>query len=146
MQNHTATHMLNCVLHQLFPFTQQKSSLVHANGFKFDFISLEAPVDVETVTEIEHRVNKYIGQSAKVERIVLNNPQATFEDDKPIDEILKAQFPKKLVITLPDESYPYQVSVIKLPDSVEPCCGTHVNNTADVQDFVITSVRSTSKG
>ena len=146
MQNHTATHMLNCVLLQLFPFTQQKSSLVHEKGLKFDFISLEAPMDTDTVTTIEVRVGNYIGQNAKVERIVLSNPQATFEDDQSLQDMLKTQFPKKLVITLPDESYPSQVSIIKLPDSVEPCCGTHVNSTGDVQDFVITSVKSTHPG
>ena len=146
MQNHTGTHMLNCVLHQLFPFTQQRSSLIHENGFKFEFVSLKAPIDVDTVTEIENRVNAYIGQNYNVARTVMTNSQATFETNDSLHDKLMAKFPNKLVITLPNESYPPQVSVICLPDSVEPCCGTHVSNTADVQEFVITSVKTVGSG
>ena len=146
MQNHTGTHLLNSVLRQLFPFFQQKSSHVTPFGFKFDFVSLKTPVDAEMVMEIEQRISMYIGQSAEVERLTFPNPESTFENDSTLKQILETKFPDKHIITLSDESYPSQVSVICLPDSVEPCCGTHVNNTADVQDLVIVSVRGTHPG
>ena len=52
MQNHTGAHLLNCALHQMFEFTRQKALLVTPYGFKFDFISLNAVIDAETVFKI----------------------------------------------------------------------------------------------
>lgn len=37
MQAHSCTHLLNAVLHEVLPLTCQKSSLVSAGQFKFDF-------------------------------------------------------------------------------------------------------------
>jgi hypothetical protein len=40
----------------------------------------------------------------------------------------------KKLITIPGEFYPEEnLSMIHTPISVEPCCGTHVFNTADIQ-------------
>ena len=146
MQNHTGAHMLNSILVQMFPFSQQTSSHISEKAFKFDFVSLNSILDVETVAQIEQRVYDYIGQSVDVGRIVLSNPEATFEEDVTLNDTLTAQFPNKLVISMPNETYPSQVSVVNLPDSVEPCCGTHVSNTGDVIDFVITSVKKIRPG
>ena len=44
MQNHTGTHLLNCVLSNMFQFASQKSSHIHADGFKFDFTALNASI------------------------------------------------------------------------------------------------------
>ena len=37
-------------------------------------------------------------------------------------------------------------NVVLFLDSVEPCCGTHVLNTSDVQSFVILSMKSPHPG
>ena len=52
MQNHTGTHLLNCVLHQMFPFTRQTSSSVMPNEFKFEFISLNSNLGTDDVIKI----------------------------------------------------------------------------------------------
>ena len=52
MQNHTGTHLLNCVLHQMFPFTRQTSSSVMPNEFKFEFISLNSNLGTDDVLKI----------------------------------------------------------------------------------------------
>ena len=52
------------------------------------------------------------------------------------------------ITLIPGESYPDSVSVIRVHSddadvmSLEPCCGTHVQNTADVQDFAIVGLKS----
>ena len=44
------------------------------------------------------------------------------------------EFGSKKLITIPGECYPEEnLSMIHTPISVEPCCGTHVLNTADIQ-------------
>ena len=144
MQGHTGVHLLNCVLHKMFRFTRQQSSSVGIGGFKFDFIALNATVDAEVVNKIEEVVNMYIDMAAPVERIVLPNPEWAFEGS--VKEMLTNEFDGKSVILMPEETYPKELSVISLPDSVEPCCGTHVLNTADVQGFVILSVKSAHPG
>lgn len=146
MQNHTGTHLLNGVLSHMFKFASQKSSHIHADGFKFDFTALNASIDAETIAKIEEQVNSYINMSAVVDQITVDNPQANFESDTKLSTILNSEFPNKKVITLPEETYPAEVTVISLPDSVEPCCGTHVLDTSDVQGFVITNVKSTHPG
>ena len=46
-----------------------------------------------------------------------------------------------------DELYPSKVALINIPTvSVEPCCGTHLANTADVLDLVIISAKSSHPG
>lgn len=145
MQNHTGVHMLNAVLHQMFPYASQKSSYVDANGFKFDFTSLKSEFNGEVAMEVEQRVAEYIKQEVAIERENIQNPEASFEKET-LKQVLQEKFPRKRIITMLDETYPSQVSIIGLPDAVEPCCGTHVENTADVQDFVITSVKATHPG
>ena len=146
MQNHTGTHLLNGVLRKMFKYASQKSSHIHANGFKFEFTALDATIDASTVTKIEEMVNSYINMGASVDQITVDNPEASFENDTSLEEMLTEEFPNKSVITMPEETYPGDVTVISLPDFLEPCCGTHVLDTADVQAFVITAVRSTHPG
>jgi len=50
------------------------------------------------------------------------------------------------LITLPGEIYPCEVSIIEVSKHVEPCCGTHLHNTKDVGNFVVTSVKSPGSG
>ena len=48
-------------------------------------------------------------------------------------QTLSGQLLKRL-ITIPGECYPEEnLSLIHTPVSVEPCCGTHVLNTKDIQ-------------
>ena len=103
-------------------------------------------IDAATVAKIEEQVNSYINMCATVDQITVDNPEASFESDTKLHAMLTEEFPNKKVITIPEETYPGELTVISLPDSVEPCCGTHVLDTSDVQGFVITSVKSTHPG
>lgn len=54
------------------------------------------------------------------------------------------------ITLMPGESYPDTLSVIRVSGadvtSLEPCCGTHVQNTADIQEFAIISLKSAGIG
>ena len=123
--------------------------MVAPDEFKFDFVSLNANVDNEAIFKIEEAVNGYINNGTDVNREIIENPEWTMKDDSTLNEELKKRFKDKTVITMPEETYPEKVSVIELegePNTVEPCCGTHVTNTADVQSFVILNVKTTHPG
>jgi alanyl-tRNA synthetase len=50
----------------------------------------------------------------------------------------------KKFISIPGESYPEtDVSLIHTPVSVEPCCGTHVFSTDDIQESILCTSIST---
>jgi len=50
------------------------------------------------------------------------------------------------LITLPGENYPSSVFLIKTGLHQEPCCGTHLNNTRDIKDFVVVGLKTPSPG
>jgi len=50
------------------------------------------------------------------------------------------------LVTLPGEVYPEEVTLVDLGPQVEPCCGTHLHNTKDVDSFVIVGFKSGSGG
>lgn len=51
-----------------------------------------------------------------------------------------------LYLILPGEVYPEEVTLVDLGPQVEPCCGTHLHNTKDVDSFVIVGFKSGSGG
>ena len=133
MQNHTGTHLLNSVLHALYPLTSQKSSHVTADEFRLDFSVLSAEFDNEILTEIERRVNMMI------------------EADEPVvrkeNEDLAAVREREDVISIPGEHYPDRVSLVELPDgTAEPCCGTHVVSTGHLQSFAVVGSNAPAPG
>lgn len=55
--------------------------------------------------------------------------------------------------TVPGAVYPeHHIRVLRIEDvsngflSLEPCCGTHVRSTSELENFCITSIRSTKSG
>ena len=61
MQNHTAVHPLNSVLHETLPLTCQRSSLVTPQGFKHEFSVYSVNLDTTFVDEVESKVNELLG-------------------------------------------------------------------------------------
>ena len=61
MQNHTAAHVLNSVLHETLPLTCQRSSLVTPQGFKHEFSVYSVNLDTTFVDEVESKVNELLG-------------------------------------------------------------------------------------
>ena len=131
MQNHTATHVLNHVLHSLLAVTCQKSSLVTPEYLKFDFAVFNVEIDSQFLKQVESRVMSMILDNLEVRREIMDT-----------ESLLKV----KNLVTLPGEVYPAQVSVINVLDQSEPCCGTHLANTGDIENFVIVSCKTSSSG
>jgi len=132
MRNHTATHVLNAVLHSLLPLTAQKSSLVKPEYLRFDFSCYNADTNLEFLRQLEDGVMEYISQGKQIHRTITDNSALASVDN---------------IVTLPGEVYPDQVSLIDIDGvQVEPCCGTHLLNTQDIENFVIVGFKSASRG
>ena len=104
---------------------------------RFDFGVFQARLELETIFQAERLVRDLIQQHLPVRRFSLPLNEAVMLDD---------------VSLVPGEAYPETVHVVKVEStkselsSVEPCCGTHVSNTADLQEFAILNVRSSGLG
>jgi alanyl-tRNA synthetase len=136
-RNHTATHLLQAALRQVLGgHIQQRGSLVHPDGFRFDFSHLKA-ISKPQLNEIQHIVN---------ERIRANLPVRS--KGVPYEQVKQA-IDKGDVIALFDEKYEEEVRVLKIgepPISAELCGGTHVKSTGEIGFFIITSESSVGTG
>ncbi len=133
MQNHTATHLLNQALHRFLPITCQTSSHVDHLGLRLGFSAFTVPVDVGFLTRVEEEVHQRIAEGGPVEREVMHLRQALTARD---------------LVTLPGEQYPDDlISIVTVPGGQrEPCCGTHLVRTSDIQSFAIVGVKSAGTG
>lgn len=132
MCNHTATHLLQAALKSVLKVTCQKSSHVSPDYLRFDFGLFQSDFDADVLLQAESTVREWIRQCLPVERL-----------NVPLHEAVAM----KGITLLPGEIYPDVVSLIRVDRvSLEPCCGTHVRNTADLQDFAILSVKSAGVG
>lgn len=136
MANHTATHLLQAAFKAILRVTCQKSSHVTPRHFRFDFGLFQSELTVEMISQAESTVRNWIRRRLSVDRLMLPLQQA-------------ASLPG--ITLIPGESYPETVSVIRVSQpesanqeaiSLEPCCGTHVGNTADLEEFAILSLKS----
>jgi len=147
-KNHTATHLANWALREVLgEGVQQKGSLVDAEKLRFDFSHGKSLSDDE-IAKTEKLVNDGIARKMPVYAEVAPQEQALKING------LRAVF---------GEKYPSQVRVVSIgapvkdlladpPNStwreysVEFCGGTHLTDTSDIENFVITSEESVSKG
>ncbi|KAK4884555.1 hypothetical protein RN001_000826 [Aquatica leii] len=133
MKNHTATHLVNFLLKQLKIVTCQKSSKVTPNYLNFDVGIFNDKLTIEELENIEKKINLLIEEQVEV---------LTYEvDGYSLHEIAN-------LICIPGEVYPSsEVRVIEIKDandflSREPCCGTHVLNVSDIEDFCFIGFQS----
>ncbi|UCD97600.1 MAG: alanine--tRNA ligase [Chloroflexota bacterium] len=134
MRNHTATHLLHAELHRVLgDHARQAGSLVAPDRLRFDFTHPEA-LTPEQLDQIEAGVNRDIYAN-----YVLNISHKSLQEA--INEGAMALF---------GEKYAETVRTIAIggdePFSYELCGGTHVDETANIGTFLITSESSVGAG
>ncbi|SFP93045.1 alanine--tRNA ligase [Salibacterium halotolerans] len=124
VKNHTATHLLHQALKDVLgEHVNQSGSLVEQDYLRFDF-SHFGQVTTEEIEQIERIVNDKAAQAVPV-----------------VIEEMKLEEAKDMgAMALFGEKYGEDVRVVQVDDySIELCGGCHVNNTAEVGIFKITS-------
>ncbi|MGB8707752.1 MAG: alanine--tRNA ligase, partial [Dehalococcoidia bacterium] len=132
-RNHTTTHLLQAALRQVLGgHVHQRGSLVHPDGFRFDFSHLTG-ISKQQLDEIQHLVNERIRENLPVISKVVPYKQAIQEG----------------AIALFEEKYGETVRVLEIgspPMSAELCGGTHVKSTGEIGFFIITGESSIGTG
>ncbi len=128
---HSATHILHYALQRaLGNHAQQQGSKVDADWLRFDFTNLQ-PVTETELDQIEQDVISQISAAAPVSWEVL-----------PLAEARTAG-----AMMLFGEKYPDPVRMVSMGEfSKELCGGTHLQSTADVGSFEITSEEGIAAG
>ena len=132
MRAHSATHLLDAALRSVLgDHVHQSGSLVEPDRVRFDFTHFNA-MTPEELARVSAIVNDMVLMGSDVTTEVL-----------PIEEAKK-----KGAIALFGEKYGDTVRVVEMGDgfSVEFCGGTHLDNTAKVGVFHITSEFSVAAG
>ncbi|MCC6454324.1 MAG: alanine--tRNA ligase [Caldilineaceae bacterium] len=134
MRNHTATHVLHAVLRErLGDHVHQAGSLVEPNRLRFDFTHTQ-PVRDEELAEMERRANALVLDNYPVNIRWTSHARA-------VEEGAMALF---------GEKYGDEVRVVSFGEdegiSMELCGGTHVDSTAEIGGFRITSESSVAAG
>jgi len=134
MRNHTATHLLHHELRAVLgEHARQAGSLVAPDRLRFDFTH-PAPLSIKELEQIETGVNRRLFESYMLNIAI-----------KPLQEAIDGG-----AIALFGEKYSEDVRNITIGDpeifSNELCGGTHVENTADIGVFFITSESSAAAG
>ena len=132
MRSHTATHLLQAALRQIFgEQIKQAGSFVSPDQLRFDF-TYHQNLTLEEIKAVETIVNEKI-----LENITTNIRHATLKEAN-----------KAGVIAFFGEKYnPECVRIVEIPGiSAELCGGTHVAQTGDIGSFKIVEVSSLSAG
>src|SRR3990172_9212923 len=132
MKNHTATHLLQAALIEIFgKQIQQSGSLVHPDYLRFDF-TYHQQLSADDIKRVEDLINEKIR-----ENIAVNIEYCSLKDAQ-----------KKGALAFFGEKYkPESVRMVQVSDfSVELCGGTHVHATGDIGTFKITESTALSAG
>lgn len=130
-RNHTAAHLLQAVLRQkLGTHVEQAGQLVNDKSVRFDFTHFSALTN-EELADIETEVNDII-----LSGITVKNEVMAIEKAKALG-----------AMALFGEKYGDEVRVVAVDNkSIELCGGTHIDNTAKIGCFRITSESSVAAG
>ncbi|WP_027063393.1 alanine--tRNA ligase [Mesoplasma seiffertii] len=132
MKNHSGTHMVHYALrHVLGDTVMQSGSYNDEHGLRMDF-TFNRNITEEELRATEAEVLKRIKEAHPREVYFCNMD----------DAINKYQ-----ALAFFTEKYDEEVRVVKFGDfSSELCGGTHVDNTKDIEDFIITGIESKGSG
>jgi len=147
MNNHTGTHVLNYALRSVLGELDQRGSLVAPDRMRFDFTA-KAAMKVEDVRRVENICNEAVQKQLTV-----------YAKETPL-AVAKAIQGLRAVF---DETYPDPVRVVSVGKSVEEliadpngpgafehsvefCGGTHLQNSAHIERFVVLSEEAIAKG
>ena len=147
MNNHTGTHVLNFALRKVIGDCDQRGSLVAPDRLRFDFTNKGA-MRVEEVKRVEEICQETVAQKLSV-----------FAKETPL-AVAKAIQGLRAVF---DETYPDPVRVVSVGKSIEDliadpngpsafehsvefCGGTHLQNSAHMEGFVVLSEEAIAKG
>ena len=132
VSNHSATHLLHSALREVLgEGVQQKGSLVNDEKLRFDF-SHGQKLTPEQIEQVEDLVNMRIEDSIDTKIEV-----------KSFDDAIKDG-----ALAFFGDKYGDKVRVLTIAGdfSVELCGGTHVNNTSEIEGFIISNETSVSAG
>ena len=148
MQNHTATHLANWALREVLgEGVEQKGSLVDPEKLRFDFSHAKSMSEGEVV-RAENLVNELIAKKLPVyaevapqeQALKINGLRAVFgEKYPPMVRVVSIGAPVSDLLKEPTSGTWQQYSI-------EFCGGTHLRNSSEVENFVITTEESVSKG
>lgn len=130
-RNHSATHLLQKALRTVLGgHVEQAGSQVDDNRLRFDFTHFQS-LTPEEIGSIERLVNEQIFNPTEIEVINTSISEAR----------------QMGAMALFGEKYGSEVRVVKMGDfSMELCGGTHLNNTAEIGLFKITSETGVAAG
>ncbi|XP_049793473.1 alanine--tRNA ligase, mitochondrial isoform X2 [Schistocerca nitens] len=137
MRNHTATHLINAALRRILTVTCQNSSRVTSKDLFFDFSVYGEEFGTQQVKILEKALRELISSKLLVKRRSVSENELLMLGN---------------VTCVPGEVYPEQgIYLIEVESedgivSREPCCGTHVLNTADLEAVSVVSLQSTGSG
>ncbi len=132
MKNHTATHLLQAALIELFGNQiKQSGSLVHPDYLRFDF-TYHGTLSEADIKKVEDIVNDKIRAN-----IPVDIQQMAYRDAIKMGALA----------FFGDKYNPENVRVVNVPEfSVELCGGTHVPQTGDIGTFKITQEQALAAG
>lgn len=146
--NHTGTHILNFALREVLgDGIDQKGSLVAPEKLRFDFSHRSQVSDAE-LEKIEDISTSYIRQNCPVYSKDVS--LATAREIEGVRAVFGETYPDPVRVVSVGVEVEELLQNVKDPKwrevSIEFCGGTHVANTGDIKDLVITEENGIAKG
>lgn len=136
--HHTATHLLNTVMRNVLnTIVYQKSSSVKEEALKLELAVIGIDrLSGEDILKVEKTVQNLIQSDCPVVTRIIQFEELSRRND---------------IVTVPGEIYPEDnLRLVSIEadrfKSLELCCGTHVRNLNQIEDFSITNVKLVSRG